>query len=219
MTISEPKPLEEILESVANEKKLFLIGCTDCATVVQVGGEPQLLEWKKTLEENGHEITGYLVGEPGCHVLELKRQLREHQAELDAADGVVVFSCGTGAQVTVQALPQKPVHPGTNTLFLGSVQRFGQFEQLCSACGDCIIDMTMGICPVTRCAKGLLNGPCGGTSAEGKCEVNPETDCAWKLIYDQLLAAGAVDRLKKIMAVKNSRPHPGKRVLARGGTK
>lgn len=219
MTISEPKPLEEILASVANEKKLFLIGCTDCATVVQVGGEPQLLEWKKTLEENGHEVTGYLVGEPGCHVLELKRQLREHQAELDAADGVVVFSCGTGAQVAVQALPKKPVHPGTNTLFLGSVQRFGQFEQLCSACGDCIIDMTMGICPVTRCAKGLLNGPCGGTSAEGKCEVNAEVDCAWKLIYDQLLAAGAVDRLKKIMAVKNSRPHPGKRVLARGGTK
>jgi hypothetical protein len=219
MTISEPKPLEEVLQSVASEKKLFLIGCTDCATVVQVGGEPQLLEWKKTLEENGHEITGYLVGEPGCHVLELKRQLREHQAELDAADGVMVFSCGTGAQVAVQALPQKPVHPGTNTLFLGSVQRFGQFEQLCSACGDCIIDLTMGICPVTRCAKGLLNGPCGGTSAEGKCEVNAETDCAWKLIYDQLLAAGAVDRLKKIMAVKNSRPHPGKRVLARGGTK
>jgi hypothetical protein len=219
MTISEPKPLEEILESVANEKKLFLIGCTDCATVVQVGGEPQLLEWKKTLEENGHEVTGYLIGEPGCHVLELKRQLREHQAEIDAADGVVVFSCGTGTQVAVQALSQKPVHPGTNTLFLGSVQRFGQFEQLCSACGDCIIDMTLGICPVTRCAKGLLNGPCGGTSAEGKCEVNVEVDCAWKLIYDQLLAAGAVDRLKKIMAVKNSRPHPGKRVLARGGTK
>jgi hypothetical protein len=219
MTISEPKPLEEVLASIAGEKKLFLIGCTDCATVVQVGGEPQLLEWKKTLEENGHEVTGYLIGEPGCHLLELKRQLRSMQEAVDAADGFLIFSCGTGTQVAVQALEGKSVHPGSNTLFLGSVQRFGNFAEYCSACGECILDMTKGICPVTRCAKGLLNGPCGGTSAEGKCEVNPETDCAWKLIYDQLKAADAIDRVKKIMEVKNSTPHPGKRVLARGGSK
>jgi len=178
MTISEPKPLEEVLASVAGEKRLFLIGCTDCATVVQVGGEPQLLEWKKILEENGHEVTGYLIGEPGCHLLGLRKQIRERQAEVEAADGFLIFSCGTGTQVAVQALPGKPVHPATNTLFLGSVQRFGQFQEFCSACGECIVDTTMGICPVTRCAKGLLNGPCGGTSAEGKCEVDPETDCA-----------------------------------------
>jgi hypothetical protein len=219
MTISEPKPLEEILQSVAQEKKLFLIGCSDCATVVQVGGEPQLIEFKKTLEENGHEVTGYMVGEPGCHVLELRRQLRQHQEAVDAADGVLIFSCGTGTQVAVQALPNKSVHPATNTLFLGSVQRFGDFAEYCSACGECILDMTRGICPVTRCAKGLLNGPCGGTSAEGKCEVNPETECAWKLIYDQLKAAGAIDRVKAIMAAKNAKPHPGRRTLARGGTK
>lgn len=215
MTISEPKPLEEILAMIADQKKVFLIGCSDCATVVQVGGEPQLLEWKKTLEENGHEVIGYLIGEPGCHLLGLRKQLRERQAEVDAADGFLVFSCGTGTQVAVQALTPKPVHPATNTLFLGSVQRFGQFAEFCSACGECIVDMTMGICPVTRCAKGLINGPCGGTSNEGKCEVDPETDCAWKLIYDQLSAAGAIDRVKQMMKARDNRRKPGKRVLAK----
>ncbi len=219
MTISEPKPLEEVLASVATEKRLFLIGCSDCATVVQVGGEPQLLEWKKNLEENGHEVTGYLIGEPGCHLLGLRKQLREHQAEVEAADGFIIFSCGTGTQVAVQAAGGKPVHPGTNTLFLGSVQRFGQYVEFCSACGECILDMTKGICPVTRCAKGLLNGPCGGTSAEGKCEVDPEVDCAWKLIYDQLKEVGAIDRVKKMMAAKSHSPHPGRRILAAAGEK
>jgi len=217
MTISEPKPLEEVLESIAAEKRVFLIGCTDCATVCQVGGEPQLQEWKKTLEEHGHEVTGYLLGEPGCHLLELRRQLRAHQEEVEAADGFLVFSCGTGTQVAVQALPGKSVHPATNTLFLGSVQRFGQFEEFCSACGECILDMTRGICPVTRCAKGLLNGPCGGTSAEGKCEVDPEVDCVWKLIYDQLTAAGAIERVKKMMKAKDNRRRPGRRILVKGG--
>jgi ferredoxin len=219
MTISEPKPLEEVLASIAGEKKVFLIGCTDCATVCQVGGEPQLLEWKKTLEENGHEVSGYLVAEPGCHLLELKRQLRSHQAEVEAADGFLIFSCGTGAQVAAQALPEKAVHPGTNTIFLGSVQRFGQFAEFCSACGECLLETTLGICPVTRCAKGLLNGPCGGTSAEGKCEVDPETDCAWKLIYDRLSAAGELARVKKLMEVRDIRRKPGRRVLARGEMK
>ena len=219
MTISEPKPLEEILASVDGQKKLFLIGCSDCATVVQVGGEPQLLEWKATLEQNGHEVTGILVGEPGCHLLGLRKQLRMQQEQVDAADGFLIFSCGTGTQVAVQALSDKPVHPATNTLFLGSVQRFGQFAEFCSACGDCILDVTKGICPVTRCAKGLLNGPCGGTSAAGKCEVDPETDCAWKLIYEQLSAAGALDQVKSLMKARDSRRRPGRRVVARGDVK
>ncbi|NIM05393.1 MAG: 5,10-methylenetetrahydrofolate reductase [Armatimonadetes bacterium] len=219
MIISEPKSLEQILASIEGENKVFLIGCTECATVCQVGGEPQVLEWKKTLEENGHEVTGHLIAEPGCHLLELKRQLRARQAEVDAADGFLIFSCGTGAQVAAQALAGKSVHPATNTVFLGSVQRFGQFAEFCSACGDCILDITKGICPVTRCAKGLLNGPCGGTSEDGKCEVDPETDCAWKLIYDQLSAEGALDRVKKMMEARDVRRKPGRRVLARGGTK
>lgn len=217
MTISEQKSLEEVLGYLEGEQKVFLIGCTECASTCLVGGEDDLKEVKRKLEEHGKQVTGLMLGNPGCHLLELKRLLRQHQAEVDAADAFLIYSCGTGSQVAVQAMPDRSVHPGSNTLFLGSVQRFGRFEEFCSACGECILDRTRGICPVTRCSKSLLNGPCGGTSAEGKCEVDPERDCAWMLIYKKLCEKGELDRIKPIMAAKPKRIFPGRRVVERKG--
>jgi ferredoxin len=217
VTISEQKTLEEILGYLEGERKVFLIGCTECAATCLVGGEPQLIEFKQQLENNGKQVTGYLLGDPGCHVPELKRLLRQHKEAVEAADGVLVLSCGTGTQAAAQALPEKKVHPGANTKFLGSVQRFGNFEEYCSACGECIIDLTRGICPVTRCSKGLLNGPCGGTTAEGKCEVDAEKDCAWMLIYKRLSQSGELDRLRAFQPVKKTFPKPGKHVVERKG--
>jgi len=216
MTISEPKPLEEILGVLQGQDKVFLVGCSDCATVVQVGGEEQLKEMAKTLEENGKTVTGMLIGEPGCHLLGLRKQFREHRAEIAAADAMLILSCGTGAQ-TAAAIADKPVHTATNTLFLGCVERFGQFREFCSACGDCTLERNGFICSVTRCSKGLQNGPCGGTTADGKCEVSPDRDCAWLLIYNKVKEQNALDSLKGYVAPKEGQIHPGQRTLSREG--
>jgi hypothetical protein len=218
MTISELKAFEEIMKFLEGEDKVFLVGCSDCASVVQVGGEDQLKEMAAKLGEAGKAVTGMLVAEPGCHLLNLKREFRERAAELGAADAVLVMSCGTGAQTAALAT-DKPVHGGTNTLFLGCVERFGQFRELCSACGDCTLERTGYICSVTRCAKGLQNGPCGGTTAEGKCEVDPETDCAWMLIYNKLKEKNALDSLREYVPPKDSMAHPGQRKVERAGGK
>jgi hypothetical protein len=208
MTISEQKPFEEILALLEGEEKIFLLGCTDCATVVQVGGEEQLKEMKEKLEAKGKQVTGLLLGEPGCHQLQLKRQLRQHGAEVESAEAILVLSCGTGAQ-TAAAVSEKPVHSGTNTKFLGTVKHFGVFDEFCSACGECLLEKWGNICAITRCSKGLVNGPCGGTSAEGKCEVSPEIDCAWMLIYKKLSEAGQLDKLRETIPAKTWQTHPG----------
>ena len=216
MIISRPKPFEEILEMLEGQYKVFLLGCSDCATVCQVGGEEQLTEMAGKLSEQGKTVTGSVVAEPGCHLLQLKRQLREHKSEVEAAEAVLVMSCGNGAQTAADAT-DKPVHIANDTLFIGRVERFGQFREMCSACSECILELTGYICPVTRCSKGLLNGPCGGTTAEGKCEVDPETDCAWLLIYQRLKEQGKLEGLKQYMPPKESHPHPDRRVLSKEG--
>ncbi len=216
MTISEPKSLEEILQVLQGQDKVFLVGCSDCATVVQVGGEDQLKEMAQKLAEQGKTITGQLVAEPGCHMLGLRKSFREHRAEIDAADSMLIMSCGTGAQ-TAAAVADKPVHTGTNTLFLGCVERFGQFKEVCSACGDCTLERTGYICSVTRCAKGLQNGPCGGTTADGKCEVSSDRDCAWLLIYNEMKERNTLESLKGYVAPKEARTRPGQRTLSREG--
>jgi hypothetical protein len=181
-----------------------------------VGGEPQIEEMAAKLKEHGKTVTGSVIGEPGCHVLGLRKQFREHREEIDAADALLILSCGTGAQTAAQ-VSEKPVHSATNTLFLGCVKRFGQFAELCSACGECTLERTGNICSVTRCAKGLQNGPCGGTTADGKCEVNPETDCAWLLIYNELAEQGKVGALSEYVAPKEAQTRPGQRTLSRSG--
>ncbi len=216
MTISEAKSLEEILRSLEGQGKVFLVGCSECATVVQVGGEDQLKAMAEELTQHGKTVTGTLVADPGCHLLNLRREFRERRQEIEGSDAMLVLSCGTGAQTAAQATA-KPVHVGTNTLFLGCVERFGQFREYCSACGDCSLEQTGYICSVTRCSKGLQNGPCGGTTAEGKCEVNPETDCGWLLIYNKLKEQGGLDSLKTYQPPKEALPHPGQRTLSREG--
>jgi ferredoxin len=218
MIISKPKPFEEILASLEGEEKVFLVGCSECATVCQVGGEEQLTEMAEKLSQHGKTVTGSLVAEPGCHLLGLKRELRAHKEEVEGADSLLVMSCGNGAQTTADAT-DKPVHIANDTLFIGRVERFGQYREMCSACSECILEQTGNICPVTRCAKGLLNGPCGGTTAEGKCEVDADVDCGWLLIYERLKKREKVEGLKEYVPPKESHPHPGERALSKEGEK
>jgi len=195
LIITKAKPFPEILGSLDGEKAVFLVGCSECATVCKTGGEEEVVAMKDRLEQEGKDISGWVVLDPGCNLLEAKKEFRKAKEEIARADSLLVMSCGGGVQIAQEA-SGKVVHPANNTLFLGTVERFGHFQEYCSLCGECILDLTGGICPVTRCPKGLLNGPCGGAK-DGKCEVNPDNDCVWIEIYDRLKEIG---RLEEFLA-------------------
>jgi ferredoxin len=207
MIISEQKPFEEIKACLEGEEKVFIVGCGDCATVCQTGGEEQVKEMQEKLEAKGKIVTGSIVLNPACHVLEVKRGFREKKEEVNAAASLVVMACGNGVQAVTEA-SGKITHPALNTLFLGSIQRFGHYLERCSLCGECVLEKTGGICPLTRCTKGLLNGPCGGAK-DGKCEVDSEKDCGWELIFKRLKEIGQLERLKEFQPPKAR--HKGKR--------
>lgn len=196
MIISEKKPFEEILEFLKDSKKVIITGCSLCASTCKVGGEEEVLAMKAKLEENGKEVLGYKILDPSCNLLKTRKDLKGLKDELKEADAILSLACGDGTQ-TVAKLVKNSVYPGNNTLFIGEVERVGQYAEACRACGSCQLGWTGGICPVTICAKGLLNGPCGGAS-DGKCEVDPENDCAWILIYDKLKEQGKLDNLLEI---------------------
>ena len=201
MIISKQKPFEVILEELSDAKSVFLVGCGDCATLCETGGEDQVKEMAEKLGSEGKNVTGSVVLEVGCHELDAKKQFRAQKDEVAEADAILVMSCGAGTQAA-RAVTDKPVFPSNDTLFLGNILRYGNFEEKCSFCGDCILDETGAICPVTRCHKGILNGPCGGTD-DGKCEVDPDKDCAWTLIFQQLEKEGRVDKMKEYRPAKN----------------
>lgn len=215
MIIARKKPFEDIIKSLEGETNVFIVGCGECATVTQTGGEKEVNEMKAKLEEAGKKVVAVDVVAANCQELDLKRILRKHKEAAEEAEAFLVLSCGAGTQA-VRTGTDKHVLPGTDTLFLGNIQRSMDFIEKCSLCGDCVLDEFGGICPVTRCAKGLVNGPCGGTS-HGKCEVDPEMDCAWVLIHEQLKKEGREDKRTRAHAPKdwNVVTHPAK-LVARG---
>jgi ferredoxin len=192
MIVTKPKPFSEIIGSLGNERVVFIVGCSECASVCKTGGEQQVNDLKEKLEREGKTVSGFVVLSPGCSLMEAKKEFRKAKEAIGRADSLIVMSCGGGVQIAQEA-SAKPVHSATNTMFLGTMKRVGSFQEYCSMCGECVLDMTGGICPATRCAKGLLNGPCGGAK-EGKCEVNPDLDCAWIKIYDRLKEMGKLAR-------------------------
>jgi ferredoxin len=190
MIITKPREWARIRDNLAEigAKRVFLIGCGECATVAHTGGQAELLKAKSALESAGYEVTGMVVDTVGCHLAGTKLETRKHHTELDAADAVVVLACGAGVQTAADAI-DKPVFPGLESVFLGNVIRNGVFEERCQMCGDCVLDKTAGICPVTTCPKGLLNGPCGGMW-NGMCEVMPDHECTHVRIKQRLTAQG-----------------------------
>lgn len=184
MIISERKPLEELEQRIAPFRRFFLVGCGACATVCKSGGEEQVFMLQEWLIEQKKEVTGSMVIDEACHLLRAGRDLRHHKSALHEADVLLVLACGGGVQ-SLSSQTEKQVIGGLNSLFLGNVRRFGQYEERCSLCGECILNETAGICPVTNCPKGLLNGPCGGMQ-DGACEVDPDLECAWRLIFERL---------------------------------
>ena len=195
-TITKQKPWEEIVEMLGGVEKVYLIGCGTCATMCQTGGKSEVLAMKDKLEAAGKQVTGWMVIPSACDEL-TKYALEENAADVQAADGILALTCAFGVQ-TISLYADKLVYPALNTLFIGIEETPGHFTEVCMQCGDCVLGKSAGICPLVRCAKSLLNGPCGG-SAEGKCEVSPDIPCAWQMIIDRLQALGRLDILEEIV--------------------
>lgn len=211
MIITRQKDFKQILKFLEGEKNIFLIGCGECSTTCKTGGEEEIEKVKELLEKEGKTVTGYAVPEAPCIAAKVKLELAKNRKTIESSDAILVLACGLGVQSVAENLRiDKKVHIGCDTLFMGAIDASGAFLEKCSACGDCILDLTGMICPVTRCSKGLMNGPCGGQD-KGKCEVDKNRDCAWILIYNQLKKQGNLKLLKEKRPPKDhsksSKPH------------
>jgi ferredoxin len=196
MLFTENKPIEEVLNSLGKEKNIFLLVCNGCAEVCETGGEKALSAMKTELGKAGKNITGTALVDFICNKILVATRLAREIDNIKQADSIIVLSCGIGVQAVSKVI-DKVVHPAANTVSLGGLQGLWPSEERCQACGDCALDYTGGICPITFCAKGLLNGPCGGAQ-NGKCEVDREKDCGWQLIYERLRKVGRLENFGKI---------------------
>jgi len=201
MIITKQKDLDNIVEMISGDP-VFIVGCSECATLCNTGGEKEVLEMKKYLEERKIRVTGWVVLEPACNLQNDKRIFRKYKSKLDNTDKILVLACGNGVQTVAEIFDNIDIIPGTDTLFLGETKRIGDFEKRCNLCGECITHLFGGFCPISRCPKGMLNGPCGG-SVNGKCEVNKDVDCVWDLIVKRFKKKGELDKLKQINAPKD----------------
>ena len=206
MIVGEQKPVKEIKKTVAGYKKLLILGCGTCVKTCFAGGEDEVATLASALrlafkmEGSDIEIDEFTV-ERQCE----DEFVQEAAPAVGRNEAVLSLACGAGVQAIARRYPRTPSLPGVNTTFLGTLEKQGLFTEECAGCGDCKLAIFGGVCPITRCAKKLLNGPCGG-SQQGKCEVNPETDCAWQLIIDRLRALGQMDNLKIYVAPNDWRP-------------
>jgi ferredoxin len=203
MIITKQKEFSDILKFLEGEESIFIIGCGECSTTCKTGGEKEVLEIKSALQQKGFKITGYYIPEAPCIASQVRIALAKNKKKIIEADSILVLACGLGAQsIKDNLFSDKVLHVGCDTLFMGQVDKEGAFLERCSGCGDCVLELTDMICPVTRCAKGLVNGPCGGQD-KGKCEVDKDKDCAWILIYEALKKKNKVHLLKEIRPPKD----------------
>lgn len=203
MIIAEQKPLQEIKALVKDAETVLVVGCGTCVTVCFAGGAREAAIVAASLR-----MSSKLDGVPRAVTdVTVQRQceweyLDTIADQLHGVDAVVSLGCGIGVQALVQHFPEAWVVPGLNTSFLGLPTEQGVWAERCAACGDCILGLTGGICPIARCSKSLLNGPCGGSEA-GHCEIDPEVPCAWQLIYDRLASVDKLDLLLEVQPPKN----------------
>jgi ferredoxin len=203
MIVADKKPIEEIIEEIKDKEKILILGCNECVTVCEAGGKKEVGVLSSALRmyflNQGREVR--------IDERTLERQcdheyLEEVRDVIDQYDAVVSLACGVGVQFMAEKYHTTPVFPGVNTCFMGVTEQRGIWSERCQGCGECILARTAGICPVSRCAKRIFNGPCGG-STNGKCEINKELDCAWQLIIDRLKALGKLDDYEKITPIKD----------------
>ncbi len=221
MVVGERKPLSEVKEMVRPYGKILVAGCDTCTAECLSGGRKQVAEMAAALdmafrlEGEAREILEISVDRQCIHEF-----LLDVLERAEGVEAVVSMACGAGVQALAERLG-KPVFPGINTMFIGETAANGVWQERCRGCGDCLLGLTAGLCPVTRCAKSLLNGPCGGSQG-GRCEVSAvlkcDVPCIWAQIYERLEKQGGLDRLKEYTPPKDWRPggHIGPRQLVRG---
>jgi len=203
MITGEQKSLEEIQSLLGDAEKVLVVGCGTCVTVCFAGGsrEAQILSsslrMASKLQGHAQDVTDVTV-QRQCEW----EYLDEIEKEIGDADVVLSLACGIGVQAIAEHFPNTWVIPGLNTTFLGLPVEQGVWEERCAACGDCILGLTGGICPIARCSKSLLNGPCGG-SEDGHCEIDPDVPCAWQLIFDRLTSMGKQESMLELQPPKN----------------
>ena len=200
------KPLTEMLGFFADGQKVFVVGCGNCAAKAKSGGDPETEAMAERLEAAGMTVTGWTVPPDGGSLCKLSDTVRlltvDHKEKVERADAILVLACGQGVHTVIDATGGSEAYPGCDTIFGGETISENRIEEYCSLCGECIVGLTGGLCPLTLCAKGLLNGPCGG-ARQGKCEVDPNRDCGWHLIYERLKALGRLDLLRRYLPPKD----------------
>jgi hypothetical protein len=203
MIVTEKKSFEEIARNLEAEQRLFIAGCQGCPEGAATGGEAEVQDLKNRLEGKGKEITDTVLVDFLCNKVLVGIRLSRKERAILEADAVVVVSCGVGVQATGAMVPCRVV-PALNTLAMGGAQGLWPSSERCGECGECRLDATGGICPITTCSKSLLNGPCGG-SKEGKCEVHSEKDCGWHMIYQRLEQIGGLQYYMRPQALRDYR--------------
>jgi ferredoxin len=203
MIIGEQKPLEEIEKLIEEYERILILGCGTCVTVCFAGGEKEVGILASSLRM-ATKIAGHakVIDEATVQRQCEWEFLDPMKEEILSHDVVLSMACGIGVQAIVERFPEARVAPAVNTSFLGIPEEHGLWTERCAACGNCVLDLTAGICPIARCAKSLLNGPCGG-SQDGRCEIAPEVPCAWQLIYDRLKAQGRLEKMLEIIPAKD----------------
>ena len=207
MIVGDLKPLDEIEASISGRGRVLIVGCRGCVTVCNTGGEKEVAVLASQLR-----IASQVRGEQRevCEVT-IERQcdfeyIDPVLPQIEGVDVVLSLACGAGVQHVAEssASLERPVQvvPGINTTFLGAAKEQGVWAERCQGCGDCVLEITGGVCPIARCSKSLLNGPCGG-SAGGKCEIDPEVDCAWQLIYDRLNTLDRLENMTRVLPIRN----------------
>ena len=207
MIVGDLKPIQEIEASIGGRSRVLILGCRGCVTVCNTGGEKEVavlasqLRIASQARREHREICEATI-ERQCDFEYIEPLL----PEIEAADVVVSLACGAGVQHVAEASAglRRPVQvvPGINTTFLGAALEQGVWAERCQGCGECVLEITGGICPIARCSKSLLNGPCGGSSG-GKCEIDPDVDCAWQLIYDRLTALGKLENITRVLPIRD----------------
>ena len=203
MIVADKKPIEEIIEEIKDNHNILILGCNECVTVCEAGGKKEVGVLSSALRmyflNNGKEVK---IDENTLERQCDHEYLEEIRDSVDKYDAVVSLACGVGVQFMAEKYHATPIYPGVNTCFLGATEERGLWTERCQACGQCILARTGGICPVSRCAKRILNGPCGG-STSGHCEINKEVVCAWQLIIERLTNLDRLDDYEKLAPVKD----------------
>ncbi|OGF57647.1 MAG: hypothetical protein A2Z21_02725 [Candidatus Fraserbacteria bacterium RBG_16_55_9] len=203
MIVADQKPLEEILQMLASYKRVLVLGCQSCVAVCMAGGEKEVGIMASAIRlarrQQGRDVE---IVEGAA-----KRQCDDEFNEpfagtIEKQEAVLSLACGVGVNKLSERFAL-PILPALNTRFFGEVERQGVWTEVCAGCGQCILHLTGGICPIARCAKNLLNGPCGGVRDDGTCEVKPDLQCAWILIYNRLQQLNRLDYLAEIMPAKD----------------